>query len=149
MKKLNPEKLFVEFRPGVTPTEPIVPRRYSLTHSDITAELFLVVDQEYAYDKVNIMRDEVLAEWRTHNGGLFLYAAVFVGNYGPILSAIRNTIFRRELPLALEAIIYGDRRFFIEHPLLKNAPIWIQFDADDPKYNSLEYWGTPNDFVQK
>jgi hypothetical protein len=40
MSKLNPEKLSVEFRQGVTPTEPIILRRYTLTHSDITAELF-------------------------------------------------------------------------------------------------------------
>lgn len=40
MSKLNPEKLSVEFRDGVTGTEPILGRRYTLTHSDITAELF-------------------------------------------------------------------------------------------------------------
>ena len=62
MKKLNPEKLHVEFRQGVTPTEPIMPRRYTLTHSDVTAELFLTVGPEYAYDKITQMRDEVLAE---------------------------------------------------------------------------------------
>jgi hypothetical protein len=39
MEKLDPEKLYVEFRPGVTPTEPIIPRRYTLTHSDVTAEV--------------------------------------------------------------------------------------------------------------
>lgn len=40
MSKLNPEKLSVEFRVGVTFAELIIPRRYTLTHSDITAELF-------------------------------------------------------------------------------------------------------------
>ena len=43
MSKLNPEKLSVEFRDGVTNTEPILGRRYTLTHSDITAELFLTI----------------------------------------------------------------------------------------------------------
>jgi hypothetical protein len=60
MSKLNPEKLSVEFRQGVTPTEPIIPRRYTLTHSDITAELFLTIGSYYAYDKITAMRDEVL-----------------------------------------------------------------------------------------
>jgi hypothetical protein len=53
MERLNPEKLHVEFRPGVTEAEPIIPRRYTLTHSDITADLFLTIAPEYAYDKIN------------------------------------------------------------------------------------------------
>ncbi|GIM30275.1 hypothetical protein CPJCM30710_29410 [Clostridium polyendosporum] len=144
MERLNPEKLYVEFRPGVTPTEPIIERKYTLTHSDITAELFLTIGLEYAYDKINKMRDEVLAEWRTYDGYLFLYVYVYVdGQFGP---AIRNAIFRRELPLALEAIRYGDRRFFIAHPELDNVPIWIHFDSTNPYYNRLENWGTPKDY---
>ncbi|OPJ55837.1 staygreen family protein [Alkalithermobacter paradoxus] len=146
MKKLNPEKLHVEFRQGVTPTKPIIPRRYTLTHSDITAELFLTIGKKYAHDKINKMRDEVLAQWHICNGQLFLYVYVYVGDFGPVMSYIRNMIFRRELPLALEAIIYGDREFFNAHPKLNNAPIWIHFDSSDPRYNRFEYWATPNDY---
>lgn len=146
MERLNPEKLYVEFRSGVTPTEPIIGRKYTLTHSDATAELFLTIDIEYAYDQITSMRDEVLAEWRIYNGNLFLYVYVYVGNYGSAINAIRNTIFRRELPLALEAIIYGDRELFITQPQLNNAPIWIHFDSTDPNYNRFEYWGTVKDY---
>jgi hypothetical protein len=146
MKRLNPEKLHVELRPGVTESEPIIPRRYTLTHSDITADLFLTIAPEYAYDKINKMRDEVLGEWRTHNKSLYLYVYVYLGDYGPAVTPIRNTIFRRELPLALEAIIYGDRRFFEAHPKLNNAPIWIHFHSTDAKYDKFEYWGTPMDY---
>ena len=146
MERLNPEKLYVEFRYGVTPTEPIIGRKYTLTHSDATAELFLTIGIEYAYDQITSMRDEVLAEWRIYNGNLFLYVYVYVGNYGSAINAIRNTIFRRELPLALEAIIYGDRELFITQPQLNNAPIWIHFDSTDPNYNRFEYWGTVKDY---
>ncbi len=68
MKKLNAEKLHVEFRQGVTPTEPIMPRCYTLTHSDVIAELFLTVGAEYAYDKIIEMRDELLTECHIMNG---------------------------------------------------------------------------------
>lgn len=147
MKRLNPEKLYVEFRPGTTITEPVVGRKYTLTHSDITADLFLTIGLQFAYDKVNAMRDEVLAEWRTYNGYLFLFVYVYVdGQFGPAISAVRNAIFRRELPLALEAIRYGDRRFFVAHPDLDSAPIWIHFDSVNPEYNRFENWGTPNDY---
>ena len=144
MKEMG--KIYVEFRSGVTPTEPIIGRKYTLTHSDATAELFLTIGIEYAYDQITSMRDEVLAEWRIYNGNLFLYVYVYVGNYGSAINAIRNTIFRRELPLALEAIIYGDRELFITQPQLNNAPIWIHFDSTDPNYNRFEYWGTVKDY---
>lgn len=60
--------------------------------------------------------------------------------------AVRNAVFRRELPLALEAIRYGDRRFFATHPELDNAAIWIYFDSTNPEYNRFENWGTPKDY---
>ena len=56
MSRLNPEKLYIEFI-GVTKTEPIIPRRYTLTHSDITADLYLTIGSDFAYNKLNIMRD--------------------------------------------------------------------------------------------
>jgi hypothetical protein len=45
---LNPEKLFVEFRTGATSITPILGRHYTLTHSDITADLFLTIALNYA-----------------------------------------------------------------------------------------------------
>ncbi len=147
MKRLNPKKLTVTYRPPVTKTEPIIPRRYTLTHSDITAELFLTIGSRYAYDQVNPMRDEVLAEWHRKKNGYALYAYVYVdGEFGSKVSAVRNKIFVRELPLALEAIRYGDRAFFEAHPELDQAPIWIYFDSTIPRYNRVEYWGTPADY---
>jgi len=43
MSEFNPEKLTVEYRDIVTATKPIIPRRYTLTHSDDTGELFLTI----------------------------------------------------------------------------------------------------------
>lgn len=147
VKRLNPDKLYVEYRPGVTKTEPVISRKYTLTHSDITADLFLNIGLQFAYDKINPMRDEVLAEWRTYNGNPFLYVYVYVdGQFEPLVSSIRDGIFRRELPLALEAIRYGDNSFFDAHPDLDNAPIWIHFDSTNPDYNRFEYWGTLKDY---
>ncbi|MYL72479.1 hypothetical protein GLW00_16655 [Halobacillus litoralis] len=147
MKRLDPDKLFVEFRPGVTKNAPLLGRKYTLTHSDITAELFLTLGLTYAYDKITQMRDEVLEEWRIENGRPYLYVYVYVdGQYGSHQSAVRNAIFRRELPLALEAIRYGDRYFFEAYPELDHAPIFIRFDSIDPRYNRYEYWGYPKDY---
>lgn len=147
MERLDPEKLYVEFRDGVTATAPTIGRKYTLTHSDETADLFLVIGLEYAFDQINEMRDEVLAEWKHDKESPVLFGFVYVGQFGPVITKIRDTIFRRELPLALEAIIYGDRELFREHPQLRHAPIWIHFGSRDPEYEKFEYWGTPADYM--
>jgi len=81
------------------------------------------------------------------NDEVILYAYVYVdGRFGPMTSAIRDAVFRRELPLALEAIRYGDNEFFLAHPELDNAPIWVHFDSSYAYYNKVEKWGTPEDY---
>lgn len=142
MTALDPKKLSVDFRNGVTPTEPTIPRRYTLTHSDITAELFLTIGLKYAYDKINPMRDEVLGEWVKIGEKYFFYAYLHVDGQLQSATAIRNAIFRRELPLALEAIRYGDKDFFSVHPELNNVPIIVYFYSANPYFNRIENWGT-------
>jgi hypothetical protein len=147
MSRLNPEKLSVEFRDGVTTTEPVMFRHYTLTHSDITAELFLTIGLSYAYDKTNAMRDEVLGEWIKDKEDYLFYVYLYVdGKFGPMVSAIRNYVFRRELPLALEAIRYGDMEFFNAHPELDNSPIIVNFISSNPEFNKTENWGTFSDY---
>lgn len=147
MSRLNPEKLSVEFREGVTTTEPIIPRHYTLTHSDLTAELFLTIGLKYAYDKTNAMRDEVLGKWVKYKDRYFYYVYLYVdGEFSPKVTAIRNYIFRRELPLALEAIRYGDKEFFTAHPELNDAPIIVYFMSTNPQFNRIENWGTFSDY---
>lgn len=147
MKRLNPEKLYVEYRQDVTSTEPIIPRRYTLTHSDETGDLFLTIGKYYAYDKINPMRDEVLAEWKKINCKYVLYVYCYVGGHQCLNSAtLRYSIFKKELPLALEAIRYGDREFFNNHPELDYAPILINFNSVYPYFNRVEYWGTPSNY---
>ena len=149
MGKLNTEKLSVEFRQGVTPTEPVKGRAYTLTHSDITAELFLTIGEEFAYDKITPMRDEVLGKWVKKDGQYFYYVNLHVSgdDFGLAVSIIRNKVFIRELPLALEAIRYGDSEFFKAHPELDNVPIAVHFKSDIPRLNRVENWGSFSDYV--
>jgi hypothetical protein len=109
--------------------KPVIPRRYTLTHSDLTGNLFLTIGIHYAWNKVNHLRDEVVGEWKTNRG--FLYYCVYLyldqGQYNQNISAKRNEIFRRELPLALTAIRYGDRFLFDTYPHLEQASIIVNF----------------------
>lgn len=147
LKKLNPEKLYVSFGKGTVETEPIIPRKYTLTHSDGSGELFLTIAGKYDYDKISDMRDEVLAEWIFINNEYTLMVYVMVDKErNLVMSAVRNSIFVKELPLALQAIRYGDREFFVENSALERAPIHVKFNSIYPLFNRQELWGTPLDY---
>ncbi len=142
LDRLNPDKLYVEFRDDITKTQPIIGRRYTLTHSDITANLFLTIGLNYAYDKITEMRDEVLATWKINDNEYFLYTYCYVGrDFDYNESKIRYKIFNRELPLALEAIRYGDSTFFKANPKLDNSPVWVYFDSSYPEFSGYRYFG--------
>ena len=149
MSKFNPDKLHVEFREGATYTEPITYRRYTLTHSDETADMFLTIGLRFANDKVTSMRDEVLGEWMMMREGYVYNVYVEVGGQSDqtVLDR-RNDIFRRELPLALEAIRYGDHRFFLVYPELNYCSIIVYFLSANPKFNKVENWGTFSQYAK-
>ena len=143
MSRLDPQKLYVTLGDGVTKISPIYGRKYTLTHSDETGELFLFIGLQYAYYKITEMRDEVLAVWVSYQDHPALYVYVYVdGEFGPARARIRNQIFQRELPLALEAIRFGDDQLFQRYPKLDQAPILIHFDSSYPKLNRIEDWGS-------
>jgi hypothetical protein len=147
LSKFNTEMLHVNFGMGTGETKPIIPRKYTLTHSDVTGELFLTIASKYDYDKITNMRDEVLAEWIMVNSEYSLMVNVMVDKEkNPIMSAVRNSIFTKELPLALQALRYGDREFFRENSYLDKAPIYVKFNSVYPMFNRLELWGTPSDY---
>ena len=133
---------------GITATEPVIPRCYTLTHSDLTGDLFLSIGIHYAWDKINPMRDEVLGEWKYIGGSLYycVYLHIDQGQYNQNISAKRSEIFRRELPLALTAIRYGDRFFFNAYPNLDQATIIIYFMSVYSQFAKQESWGTFHSF---
>ena len=152
MKRLNPEKLHVTYLPGVGQVEPVSPRRYSLTHSDITGKLFLSVGSDYDREKVSrwytrLMRDEVLAEWEIGRDGVLLVVHCHVSGGVVFGSArLRSRIFHQELPLALESIRFGDRHFFDAHPHLDQAHVLVRFHAAKARYDEEENWGHVGDY---
>ncbi|MEH7418727.1 staygreen family protein [Neobacillus drentensis] len=148
MSNFIPEKLSVEYMDGVTATEPVIPRCYTLTHSDLTGDLFLAIGTHYAWDKINPMRDEVLGEWKTNGNSLYYWVYLYIdqGQYSQNVSAKRTEIFRRELPLALTAIRYGDRFLFNAHPYLDHASIIVNFMSAYPQFARQETWGTFHSF---
>lgn len=152
MSRLDPEKLHVRFAPGTSPEGPVLPRRYTLTHSDVTGELFLMIGQEYDRRQIagwytRFMRDEVVAEWLEESGVHALHLHCHVSG-GLVFgwAGVRDAIFRRELPLVLESFRFGDRRLFEVHPELDQASIRVRFHAARSRYDRTESWGVLADY---
>ena len=142
MKELNPQKVFVQYRDNIRPYEPVRSRLYTITHSDITAELFVFVGQNYAEDQVTKMRDEVRIAWELYNEGYALIGSVIVDGDGVIGNAyLRDDIFYNEMPTALQALRQADRFLFDKEPNLDNTPVYIHFISSNPIYNKTYDFG--------
>ena len=152
MGRLNPEKLTVTFLSGVTPESPVVSRCYTLTHSDITGHFFLSVGPCYDTSRTcgfyaRMMKDELNAEIVHDGDALSLRAYCHVsGGFVFGGARLRYHIFRAELPLALEAIRYGDREFFERNMELDNAPLYIHFQSANKRFHRIEIWGSIGDY---
>ena len=148
MERLNPDKLHVTYLTGTTPEIFTIPRRYTLTHSDIMGDLFLSIGNEYDTKQISrlytrLMRDEVLAEFAIEENSLVLMAYCHVsGGFVFGTSKLRYNIFHSALPLVLEAIRYGDRTLFEQNPKLDNAPVLIRFKSTASRFDKVENWGT-------
>lgn len=145
MSTFNPERLTVEYRNGVTALEPIIARKHTLTHSDFTGELLLAIGTQFAWDTVNTeLRDEVIGEWKFNQHYFYynLYLLIDKEEHDFNTGIRRDEIFRRELPLALTAIRYGDRFLFDQYPKLDYIQIIVTFMSKYPQLVKQENWGT-------
>lgn len=61
---------------------------------------------------------------------------------------MREKIFKREMPLILEAIRYGDSNLFEKNPELDKSTIILHFQKSGKDYK-IETFGTPSNFINK
>lgn len=150
MSLFIPSKLSVSYLPPATPLRPLDGRKYTLTHSDETGDLFLTIGCQYDSNKIKInLRDELLAEWIPQMGEFQLWGRVYIsgGEYDESYAKVRFMIFQKELELALKAIVYGDQSFYSCFPWLLDSPIYIRFDSVYPQYQQVLYYGTPRQYL--
>jgi hypothetical protein len=144
MVSFNPDKLNVEFLNS--DNLDILSRKYTLTHSDFTGELFLSIGKDFDYKKlkkfyVRFMRDEVLAEWNkndtyelhiyTHISGGFVFGS----------AKFRDAIIRSHLQLVFEIIKYAERNLIKTHTILEDASIIVHFQSKKKRYDKVEEMG--------
>lgn len=150
MSVFIPSKLTTTYDAPATPFRPVEGRKYTLTHSDTTGQLFLSIGCAYNYGAINYQfRDEVLAEWVPKLGEFSLCGRVYVsgGEFDENYAKVRYMIFQKELNLALKGIVYGDQAFFNNYPWLLDAPIYIHFESIYPPFHQVAYYGTPRHYL--
>lgn len=148
----NPNKLHCTYGESCEIKEDFLPRRYTLTHSDSTGDLFLKIDCDYDEEQISsfytrFMRDEVLAEWleKDNNKELHVYLHVS-GGFIFGWAGMRDRIFRYHLPMVLKAIIHGDTELFEQLPILKESAIIVHFNSERSRYNKIESHGKVKDY---
>jgi hypothetical protein len=152
MKRLKTNKLHVTDLTAINSGIGDLPRRYTLTHSDLTGDLFLTIGDDYDKKQISklytrLMRDEVLAELIKNDDRLEFRVYCHVSG-GLVFGAAkwRSDIFHRELPLVMEAIRYGDRSLFATNPNLDRTPINVYFRSHNCRYNQVANWGVMGDY---
>src|SRR5262249_35854977 len=117
-----------------------LPRRYTVTHTDRTADLHLFVGSDYDQVTLNepLVReqgDQVLAELTDGTAPRLIVRCALQPPEDCARRAAPHTrreILKREMPLVLASIRYGDRFFFERHPELDQAEVVVQFESQIP-----------------
>lgn len=151
--RLDPLRLHVTFATGSSPEGPVVPRVYTLTHSDASGELFLTIGPTIDRQQISgwytrLMRDEVLAEWTV---GEAIEAALLIHCHvsgGLVVGTARwrYGILQSHMRQVLEAFRYGDRGLFVAHPALNSAHAKVHFHSHRRRYDLVEDWGRLGDY---
>lgn len=154
MQPFDASRVHVEYRDGVTRRSPLKGRKYTVTHSDDTGELYVTVGLTHAIDKVGPLRDEVFLDFELNGRQPAFYGTVLIDSANLPEeskkfvkdSQKRTDIFLREMPIALRAIRSADRQLFEQIPKLDTIPVYIWFQSDSNTYNKLYDFGTMADY---
>lgn len=148
--QFSPDKLSTSFIPPMNEYGTIKDRKYTLTHSDTTGDLFLDIGPSYNNEAIDEnLRDEVLGKWiicENMSYALIFYVYIGDGNFEE--SYKRYNIFKENLNLALQAIIYGDKVLFNKYPELIETPIYVKFDSNIPMFNNYEFYGYVKNYLK-
>ena len=152
MPGFDPGKLSVNFDDQLKSDNLILPRKYTLTHSDLTGELFLYIGRDFDHRSFSslysrLIRDEVLGEWKNLEQSILDIRCLVSGGLAIGPSKWRESIFRQHMDMVLEAICYGDRVFLQRERDLLNAPIYVHFITRNKKLQSMQEWGIISDFM--
>ncbi|MBN2258646.1 MAG: hypothetical protein JW704_12670 [Anaerolineaceae bacterium] len=153
MSDLKPEKLHVTYQGKTSDKVLSLPRRYTLTHSDRTGDLYLTIGADYDLEQISgwytrLMRDEALGEWLEEGRHLSLHIYCHVSG-GFVLGGAkwRNDILHHHMRLVIEAIVHGDRSIITSQSRLAKSKVWVHFGSHKASFNRVEDWETVEAYI--
>jgi len=155
MSELVPEKIHIKCLDSIESRESFLPRKYTLTHSDFTGDLFLTISKEFDTEEFSdfytkLMRDEVLAEWKKNEDEYELHVYLHVsGDFAFGGAWLRDKIFRHHMPHVLKVIRYGDNELFETFPELDDSNIIVHFQSQKKKYDTVENYGKFREYKEE
>ena len=151
--QIDRHRLHLTLAAGVSPEGPVIPRVYTLTHSDTTGELYLTVGPTIDRRQISglytrFMRDEVTAEWIASDDGATALRVHCHVSGGLVLGTARwrYGIFQSHMTLVLHAFRRGDQGLFVAHPELDHAAVRVHFHSHRNRYDLIEDWGRLGDY---
>lgn len=151
MSNLNPNKLHVKFD-EIEEDDFSLPRKYTLTHSDQTGDLFLTVSKNYDKKQISnlytkFMRDEVLGEWKINDETQELHLYFHIsGGFIFGWAKLRDNIIRSHLKMVFQSIRFGEKKLIEKNPNLDLSPIFAHFKSIRKKFNNIEQFGQLKDY---
>jgi len=146
------ETFSVNIAPPATVFHPLEGRKYTLSQSEYTGNLFLSISNQFSKITDNSNVSEILqAEWITLMGEYALNGKISMNGSesDKRLTQVRCMIFQKELPELIRLLVLADNQFFNNYPLLLDAPIIIHFNTDISDFSGTFHLGTPRQYLLK
>ncbi|MDT2044817.1 hypothetical protein CHN50_07805 [Priestia aryabhattai] len=126
----SPRQVDVTYGLGITPTEPMIPRKYTIFPSHQSSIPSIYVGLEFAYDHISKSRNECLASFLFNKGFYSLSLYFYIDHTISEDTALERYMHLLEiLPLYLNTLYHSEKAFFQRHPLLEHCPIFLYIDS--------------------
>ncbi|PKM50297.1 MAG: hypothetical protein CVV02_11735 [Firmicutes bacterium HGW-Firmicutes-7] len=123
-------------------------RKYTLTHSDETGMRFLFIDSTYAEEEYDELNDQVTSEWcLVNNKIIFSVSCPIFCQASKYSMNERYEIFKRHMPRAIRAILFGDQEYILANNYLLESKIHV-FYIYSLEYYRVEQLGLVGDFIK-
>lgn len=147
---LSPDNLKVNFIYPNSKKNILSNRKYTLTYNVDTNFLQLDIGNFYNYKKIDFdLRGEILGEWILVSKNKYsLCFYIYIKGYNPYEIKQKYNIFKQNLKLAIEYILYADKKFLQENKYILSSSIIVKFFSSYFMYNSSEYYGLVSDYIK-
>jgi len=151
--RLNPLLLPITYESANIIKKLKLPRKYTSTHNDETAEVFLSIGHEYntlllSSEEVKNVESQVVGKWIKKHNKYQIHLEVLVSTLKNPSPFFRNKVFCEEMAPVLEGIALAETCILTLNPHLLKTKIYIKFKSIDKSYDRIEYWGKLSRWVK-